>query len=67
MPKLLCLFGLVVAGLVALIFLMDLIFGLAGMNALAPFKLNSLSFDIVMLLSSIVLGLLSWFSFRELK
>lgn len=67
MPKLLCLTGLVVSGLIALIFLMDLVFGLAGMSALAPFKLNSLTFDIVMLVSSIVLGVLSWFSLRELR
>lgn len=67
MPKLLCLFGLVVSGLVALLFAMDLIFGLLGMLALAPFRLNSLLFSITMLISSIVLGVLSWFSFRELK
>jgi hypothetical protein len=67
MPKLLCLTGLVVSGLLALIFLMDVIFGMAGMVSLAPFKLNSLMLDIVMLISSIVLGVLSWFSFRELK
>ncbi len=67
MPKLLCLTGLVVSGLIALIFLMDLVFGLAGMGALAPFKLNSMTLDIVMLISSIVLGVLSWFSLRELR
>ncbi len=67
MPKYLCLTGLVVSGLIALIFLMDLLFGLTGMMSLAPFKLISPMLDIVLLVSSVVLGLLSWTSFRELK
>ena len=67
MPKILCLTGLVVSGLIALIFLMDLVFGLLGMSALAPFKLTSILLDSVFLVSSIVLGILSWTSFRELK
>jgi hypothetical protein len=67
MPKFLCLTGLAVSGLIALLMLMDLIFGLAGMSALAPFKLNSLPFDLVMLVSSGILGTLSWFSLRELR
>jgi len=67
MPKILCLTGLVVSGLVALIFLMDLIFGLMGMSSLAPFNLTSLMMDLVFLVSSGVLGFLSWTSFRELK
>lgn len=67
MPKILCLTGLVVSGLIALIFLMDLIFGLMGMSSLAPFNLTSLMMDLVFLVSSGVLGFLSWTSFRELK
>jgi hypothetical protein len=67
MPKLLCLTGLVVAGLLALLCRMDMIFGFTGMGALAPFKLSSLFLDIVMILSSLVLGWLSWGSLRELK
>ena len=67
MPKILCLTGLVVSGLIALIFLMDLIFGLMGMGALAPFKLISWGFDAIFLVSSVLLGLLSWTTFRELK
>ena len=67
MPKILCLTGLVVSGLIALIFFMDLAFGLLGMPSLAPFKLESWLLDCVMLVSSVVLGLLSWTSFRELK
>lgn len=67
MPKILCLTGLVVSGLIALIFLMDLVFGLLGMFAFAPFKMSSLLLDVVFLISSGVLGFLSWTSFRELK
>lgn len=67
MPKILCLTGLVVSGLIALIFFMDLAFGLMGMLTLAPFKLTSILLDIVLLLSSIALGFMSWTSFRELK
>jgi hypothetical protein len=67
MPKILCLTGLVVSGLIAIIFFMDLAFGLLGMSSLAPFKLASPLLDSVMLLSSVVLGYLSWTSFRELK
>ncbi len=67
MPKILCLTGLVVSGLIALIFFMDLAFGLMGMLTLAPFKLTSVLLDIVLLVSSVVLGYLSWTSFRELK
>lgn len=67
MPKFLCLTGLVVSGLIALIFFMDLAFGLMGMSSLAPFKLTSWLLDTVLLISSVVLGLLSWTSFRELK
>ncbi len=67
MPKILCLTGLVVSGLIALIFLMDLVFGLLGMSSFAPFKLTSPLLDAVLLVSSVVLGILSWTSFRELK
>ncbi|MFN9913298.1 MAG: hypothetical protein ACK53L_11980, partial [Pirellulaceae bacterium] len=66
-PKFLCLTGLVISGLLALLFLMDMIFGFTGMSALAPFKLSSLFLDIVMIVSSLILGWLSWGSLRELK
>ncbi len=67
MPKILCLTGLVVSGLIALIFLMDLAFGLMGMSSFAPFKLTDPLLDSVLIVSSAVLGWLSWTSFRELK
>jgi hypothetical protein len=67
MPKILCLTGLVVSGLIALLFLMDLGFGMLGIVNLAPFKMISPLMDAVMLVSSVVLGVLSWTSLRELK
>ncbi len=67
MPKALCLTGLVIAILVFLIFFSDLLFGLLGMQSLAPFKLSSLVMDIIFLLCATGLGYVSWTSFRELK
>jgi len=67
MPKILCLTGLVVSGLIAFLFLMDLGFGLLGTMTLAPFKMISPLMDVIMLISSVVLGVLSWTSLRELK
>ncbi len=65
MPRLLCLGGLVVAGLVFLLFLLDFIMSLIGMGAL--FRYPSLLMDITFMLCSAVLGHLSWMSFKELK
>ncbi len=65
MPRLLCLGGLVVAGLVFLLFLLDLIMSLVGMGAL--FRYPSLLMDLTFMLCSAILGYLSWMSFKELK
>ena len=65
MPRMLCLFGLVVAGLVFLLFLVDFIMGLGGMGAL--FNYGSILMDMVFMLCSATLGYLSWTSFRELR
>lgn len=65
MPRLLCLGGLVVAGLVFLLFLLDMIMSLVGMGAL--FRYPSLLMDITFMLCSAILGYLSWMSFKELK
>ena len=65
MPRLLCLGGLVVAGLVFLLFLLDFIMSLIGMGAL--FRFPSLLMDITFMLCSAILGYLSWMTFKELK
>ena len=64
MPKLLCLGGLVVAGLVFLLFLVDLIMGFVGMGAL--FNYRSILMDIVFMVCSGILGYIAWTSLREL-
>ena len=67
MPKALCLTGLVIAILIFLIFICDLLFGLLGMQSLAPFKLSNWLMDIIFLLCAAGLGFLSWTSFKELR
>jgi len=61
----LCFGGLVVAGLVFLLFLVDLIMSLAGMGAL--FRFPSLLMDLSFLVCSAILGYLSWMSLKEIK
>jgi threonine/homoserine/homoserine lactone efflux protein len=65
MPRMLCLGGLVVAGLVFLLFLVDLFMSLFGMGAL--FRYPSMLMDIVFLVCSGILGYLSWSSLKEIK
>jgi hypothetical protein len=65
MPKLLCLGGLVVAGLIFLLFLVDLIMSLGGMGAL--FHYPSMLMDIAFMVCSGILGYLSWSAFREIR
>ena len=65
MPRLLCLSGLVVAGLVLLLFLLDLIMSLAGMGSL--FRFQSLLMDIAFMVCSAILGYLSWMSLKEVR
>jgi hypothetical protein len=60
MPKALTVVGMVVAGLIALVFALDL--------ALAvPFYKASLLMDICFILCALILGYLSWSTFRELR
>ena len=67
MPKALCLTGLVVAGLVFLLFFLDLLFGLIGQTGLAPFKMVSPLMDVMFILTAAILAYLAWSSFREQK
>jgi len=58
MPKALCMSGLVVSGLVIILFALDL--------ALAhPFGRASITMDVSLLACAILLALLSWFTLRE--
>ena len=58
MPKALCMSGLVVAGLVIILFAADLAVGV-------PFKRASVMLDVSLLSSAALLGLISWFTLRE--
>ena len=65
MQKGLCITALTIAVIVLAIFLADLIFGVAGMKNLAPFKHENLIMDIVMVVCSAAVGVLSWFTYKE--
>jgi len=63
MPKALCMSGMVVAILIAILFLFDL----AAPSAYAPFRKASVMMDVLMLVSAGLLGFISWMTFREQK
>lgn len=65
MPKVLCIIALVISLLTFVLFLADLLMGMSGNVALAPFKYSNMIVDIVFVVSSGVLGVLSWFTLRE--
>ena len=65
MQKGLCIAALTISVIVFVLFLADLILGLAGMNEVAPFKYADMTIDIVFSVCSLVLALMSWFTFRE--
>lgn len=65
MQKGLCITALTIAVIVFAIFLADLIFGLAGMDNLAPFKYENMIMDIVMVVCAGAVGVLSWFTYKE--
>ncbi|MFM7974608.1 MAG: hypothetical protein ACKO8U_05990 [Pirellula sp.] len=65
MPKILCLLGLVVAGLIGLLFLADLIMSFAGSGGI--FSYPSLLMDIAFIAAAGMLGYLGWTAFKELK
>ncbi len=61
MPKALCLAGMVVSILLGALFLFDLV----APAGLAPFRGTSWLMDISFLICSILLGVMSWLTFRE--
>jgi hypothetical protein len=58
MPKVFCIVGMVVAGLLGLLFLLDLALSF-------PFGRASLPVDIAFVICAAVLGYLSWSTWRE--
>lgn len=61
MPKALCMSGMAVAILIAILFIFDL----AAPATMAPFRKASILMDVCMLLCAALLGLASWMTFRE--
>ncbi|QDS96653.1 hypothetical protein FF011L_54650 [Roseimaritima multifibrata] len=66
MPKALCLTSLAVAIVTALLFLADLVMGLAGMADSAPLRGASSLMDIAFLAAGIAIAVMSWKTYREL-
>ena len=58
MPKALCMSGLVVSGLVIILFAADLAVG-------QPFRRASVTMDVSLLICAALLGLISWLTLRE--
>jgi len=65
MPKALCLTSLVVAALLFLLFAADFGLSMAGMGDSAPFQGASMMMDFAFMVFSVILAVLSWFTFRE--
>jgi len=61
----LCIAALSIAAIVLVLLLADIIFGLAGLPQLAPFKYASLVLDIVFIVCAALLGFLSWQTLKE--
>jgi hypothetical protein len=61
----LCIVPLTIAVIVFALFLADLVLGFAGMKELAPFKFSNMIIDIVFVVCSLVLAVMSWFTLRE--
>lgn len=61
----LCYAALTIAVVVFVCFLADLLMGLAGSPNLAPFHYANMTIDIVFVVCSLILGILSWFTLRE--
>jgi hypothetical protein len=63
--KALCIAALAIAVIVFALFLADLVLGMSGSVEIAPFKYANSTIDIVFVVCSLMLALLSWFTFRE--
>lgn len=65
MQKGLCYVALTISLVVLLLFLADLILGLSGMPQLAPFKNASLLTDIIFIVASLILAVMSFYTLRD--
>ena len=65
MQKVLCIIALSIALIVFVLFFSDLVFGLLGMVQVAPFRYVDMKMDIVFAGCALVVGILSWITFRD--
>lgn len=65
MQKGLCIAALAISVIVFILFLADLLLGLAGQDLIAPFKAANMTIDIVFTICAAILGIMSWFTYRE--
>ena len=65
MPKALCISALAISILVLILFLADLVLGLANARSIAPLRGESFVLDVVFVICAAVLGFLSWTTFRK--
>ena len=65
MQKGLCITALAIAAIVFVLFFADLLFGLFGLQGIAPFKGANMLISIVFSICSGVLGYLSWITLKE--
>lgn len=65
MAKGFCISGILISALVLVIFLIDLLAALAGLQSLAPFRGASRLMDIVFVICAAGLGFASWSTLKE--
>ncbi len=65
MQKGLCIIALAISAVIFILFLADLGLGFAGQKVIAPFKNFSTMADIVFVVCSGIIAVLSWFTLKE--
>jgi hypothetical protein len=65
MAKGLCIAGLAISILVLILFVADLLLGMANARAIAPLRGESIVLDLVFIVCALVLGAMSWMTFRK--
>ncbi|MEM9827990.1 MAG: hypothetical protein AAF958_15470 [Planctomycetota bacterium] len=65
MPKALCIASLAVSAVIILVFLIDALLGMLGMERMAPFYGASMMMDVGFIIFGVILAVLSWTTLRE--
>lgn len=66
MQKGLCITALSISALVLVLFLADILLGLGGMQAMAPYKFFSWYGDLVFIVIATLIGWMSWINYQKL-